>query len=236
MKYVAIGDIHGCLDSLKELLELLNREGYTGDDVMYIFLGDYVDRGPDSKGVIDHLIQFQNKETCAFLMGNHDEMFMEFLRGQYQHGYMLCGGKDTLNSYGLSEFGSTPYMIPAEHRIFFQSMYTKYETPHFFFCHAGIMPGIPFENQLRHDLMWIRNEFLYSVEDHGKVVVHGHTVESTVSPTTWFSRIGLDTGAVFGGHLTAGIFEDDKFVKHYSVKSYYSWEHHSAFANGGMGG
>ena len=227
MKYVAIGDIHGCNRELKELLWVCrDYKNLTGPEVTYVFLGDYGDRGPNTKGVVETLMHFSTIENCVFLMGNHDEMLVDYLRGQYQWGYFQNGGGETLKSYGFDvqekmSGGIATGKFPADHERWFRDLWVKYETPDFFFVHAGIQPHVPFAEQNRHDLMWIRHEFLNSEVDHGKLIIHGHTPGKTIDLRP--NRCNLDTGCVFGGALSAGIFEDGKFIGYAQVKSEFNY-------------
>jgi len=191
-RLLAVGDIHGCRASLEGLLERVS----PSEDDRLIFLGDYIDRGPDGKGVIDILLALARRfPQTVFLKGNHEAMFLDFLAGRNQNLYLANGGTSTLESY-LEEGG---IRVPGPHLDFIQSLPRYYATDHFIFVHAGLRPGIPLEEQREEDLLWIRDDFLDSDYDWGKTVVFGHTP----LPQPFFSttRIGLDTGAVYGRSL-----------------------------------
>lgn len=214
MRYIAIGDIHGCLDELQRLLARLHHYMYK-DNVTWIFLGDYVDRGPNVKGVVDLLLEFAKIHNCVFLKGNHEDMMMD----AYEQGsWMRNGGQDTIRSYE----GDKGEAFKKHLDLFYRRLWMKYETDTHFFCHAGVSPNYELDDQLPVDLLWIRQTFLKSDKDFGKIIVHGHTPESTTSPVIKDNRINIDQGCVFGGRLTALIIEEgsEKFVQ---VDSQFSW-------------
>ncbi len=199
-KYFAIGDIHGCLD---KLLALMNRlDVHWGQDTV-VFMGDYIDRGPDSKGVVDCVLDLRRKhEQIVCLAGNHESMFLNYLDHREEHIFLCNGGRDTLRSYDISpDEQDRRAKLPPEHLQFFETLLPFYETENHLFVHAGVRPGIPMELQDPHDLIWIRHEFFMS--DHGlkKTVVFGHTPFSG-EPFVGEKMIGIDTGAVYGGTLT----------------------------------
>jgi serine/threonine protein phosphatase 1 len=199
-KIFAIGDIHGCLSQLKNMIAAIDPDE-EGDTI--VFMGDYIDRGPDSKGVVDcilHLRERVRKVIC--LMGNHEQMFLEYMHAGAKNDIFLSnGGRATLASYGYDEVtdGET-IMLPDTHKGFLQSLVPYYETGHHIFVHAGLRPGVALEKQDLEDILWIRYEFIYSSYDFGKVVVFGHTPVDR--PLVQENKIGIDTGAVFGGALT----------------------------------
>src|SRR5574337_549574 len=187
MIYV-IGDIHGCLDPLRRLIAQLRPS--EADEV--IFLGDYVDRGPDSKGVIDYLLTLSGRYT--FLMGNHERMFLDFLQGKERALFLYNGGAATLESYGGLR------QIAATHLAFLDRFKPYYETQDYFFVHAGIRPEIPLQQQDERDLLWIREEFYAYSGRFPKTVVFGHTPMREVLMDE--DRIGIDTACVYGNKLT----------------------------------
>ena len=192
-RLLAIGDIHGCLDQLKELMDKVMPT--SGDKV--IFLGDYVDRGPASAGVINYLIEFGIAfPATIFLRGNHEQMFANYLEGHDPAMFLINGGLKTLDSYQHS--GQWP--MPAAHNTFLQDLINCYETEDYIFAHAGLRPDIPLFEQDINDLLWIRQEFISSSYDWGKTVVYGHT--PLKKPFLTETRIGLDTGCVYGRQLT----------------------------------
>lgn len=192
-RLLAIGDIHGCLEQLRALLETVKP---TGEDRL-VFLGDYVDRGPDSAGVIEFLIDFgQSYPGTVFLMGNHEQMFLDSLAGKDISMFLINGGTNTLNSY--EEKNWLP--IPDRHVTFLKNLRFSFVTNQYIFVHAGLRPGVPVEEQKEHDLIWIREDFIASDYNWEKTIVYGHT--PTTTPQLSAKRIGLDTGCVYGRHLT----------------------------------
>lgn len=192
-RLLAIGDIHGCLMQLQTLLGRVQPDA--NDQV--VFLGDYVDRGPDSAGVIDALIDFQEKfPRTVFLCGNHEQMLLDFLAGRNSALFLMNGGHATLASYRARDL----WPPPEAHLIFLNTLKDRYETDRFIFVHAGLRPGIPLADQEQDDLLWIRQDFLSSDYDWGKAVVYGHT--PLQDPLITETRVGLDTGCVYGRMLT----------------------------------
>ena len=160
-RLLAIGDIHGCLDQLKALMEQVMPT--SGDKV--IFLGDYVDRGPASAGVIDYLIEFGTDFPATFfLRGNHEQMFADYLDGHDPAMFLMNGGLKTLDSY--QDSGQWP--MPSAHHTFLQTLSNYHETEDYIFVHAGLRPDIPLSEQDINDLLWIRREFISSNYDWGK--------------------------------------------------------------------
>jgi serine/threonine protein phosphatase 1 len=215
-----IGDIHGCLDKLEQLWDRIDPRP---DKDQLVFLGDYIDRGEDSSGVLDYLLQL--KETylnTIFLMGNHEKMFIDFLAGVDRALFIYNGGESTINSYigrmenawgsvrGISDDEALNLLVPEHHRTFLQELHQYYETENYIMVHAGLRYGIPLEQQSLEDLVWIREEFIYSEEDFGKRVIFGHT--PFVRPLVLENKIGIDTGAVYGNSLTCLILPDLEFV------------------------
>jgi len=176
-------------------------------------LGDYVDRGPSSKKVIDHLVSRGRTHEMRYLKGNHEALLLRFLRDPNTfEDWERVGGAQTLESYGLSpllkEFPRQPselasyfdLALPASHRQFLAKLETSFVCGDFFFVHAGVRPGIPLEKQSELDLLWIRQEFLTYQRDFGKFIVHGHT--PVAQPDIRTNRINIDTGAFATGLLT----------------------------------
>ncbi|AMV73501.1 metallophosphoesterase family protein [Desulfuromonas carbonis] len=192
-RLLAVGDIHGCHELLAQLL----REVGPGADDRLVFLGDYVDRGPDSRGVIDTLLVLVERwPQTIFLRGNHEQMFLDFIDGRASWIFLANGGQQTLDSYGAA----TRNEIPASHQAFLRQLPTSYRCGEFLFVHAGLRPGVAPEDQREEDLLWIRAEFLDSDYDWGQTIVFGHTPQPR--PLLAARRIGLDTGAVYGRQLT----------------------------------
>jgi serine/threonine protein phosphatase 1 len=193
-RLLAIGDIHGCRCALQKLLIRINP---TRQDRI-VFLGDYIDRGPDPRGVVETLLHLQRRvPRSTFLMGNHERMLLDVLDGRNLPLYLANGGLVTLLAY----LDKGHLQLPAAHRHFFNSLQRFHETGKHIFVHAGLRPGYPLRQQTEEDLLWIRDTFLTSTTDWGKTVVFGHT--PLRKPYFGSHRIGLDTGAVYGGTLTA---------------------------------
>jgi serine/threonine protein phosphatase 1 len=216
----AVGDIHGCLDQLVALHERIaqDAEGYAGNKHI-IYLGDFIDRGRSSKGVID-AVRTQIPANCTphYIKGNHDQALLDFLADPETYRvWKGFGAGDTLLSYGVRPplFDSLAPIeaardaliaaMPPEHLDFFRGLELKVEIGGYVFVHAGIRPGVPLSRQLEEDLLWIREEFLSSQTSHEKVVVHGHT--PLTSPVRTSNRISIDTGAYATGILTAAVLE-----------------------------
>lgn len=217
----AVGDIHGRLDLLVKLESLIRRDIESGPPVptSLVFLGDYVDRGPDSREVIEHLMRRQPFCTeQVFLRGNHEQVLLDVLgTGDRLDHWISFGGMETLVSYGLRprlslgaedaaavqrEFAA---MFPEPHLAFLKATQLSYETADHFFVHAGINPQLPLERQRPSDLMWIREPFLASTKQHPKIIVHGHTPvrRAEIHP----NRINIDTGAFVTGRLTCAVID-----------------------------
>jgi serine/threonine protein phosphatase 1 len=219
----AIGDIHGRLDLLDSLIESIRQDDLRrgAAHTRLIFLGDLVDRGPDSAGVIERLMQLRKSGANAtFLLGNHDEIFLRAVSGDIKAARMLTriGGRETILSYGMSPEDYQTYnfeelvrllatLVPREHVEFLSSFEDYIEIGDYLFVHAGIRPGAPISEQRAADLRWIRRDFLDSRADHGKVVVHGHSISDEVDVRA--NRIGIDTGAFASGRLTAVALEKE---------------------------
>lgn len=219
----AIGDIHGQLTELHRVLDLIEADG--GADAHVVFLGDYTDRGPDSKGVIDALIEGRDAgRRWTFLQGNHDRMFRWFMQDYPRQDAHLplelywlhrrLGGDTTLASYGVTFTGQTRQLeihrrareaVPAHHIAFLNDLVLSFETEHAFFCHAGIRPGVPLADQTEHDLLWIRQEFHAAMAPHPKLIIHGHTPVDRASHHG--NRVNLDTGAGYGKPLSVAVVE-----------------------------
>jgi serine/threonine protein phosphatase 1 len=200
-KIFAIGDIHGCLEKLKDLMP---KTGIDNQNDTLIFIGDYIDRGKFSSEVVDHVIRLQKEyKKVVCLRGNHEDMFAHYLEGMNEDMYLNNGGISTLHSYEIILSDDTEERkrkIPAEHRKFFKSLLPYYETEDYIFVHAGMKPGLSLQEQTMHDLLWIRHEFIDAEYDFGKTVVFGHTPLN--NPLINKNMIGIDTGAVYGGKLT----------------------------------
>jgi len=221
----AVGDIHGRADLLDRLFGIigndLDRHPPAGR-VITVFLGDYVDRGPASRGVIDRLISLQERGgDVVLLKGNHEVLFERFLKSgnDDDENYLyINGGMATLSSYGVETAGNrhtaidtmrhlADAAVPDAHKRFLAGLPLSARFGDYFFVHAGVRPGVPLEEQQEDDMLWIRGEFLRYAGDFGAVVVHGHTPVD--APEMLPNRIGIDTGAVFTGRLTSVVLEDE---------------------------
>jgi serine/threonine protein phosphatase 1 len=214
----AVGDVHGCLDQLQALHSLIAEDlaARPAAEAVLVHLGDYVDRGPDSAGVVALLAEgspLANVPTVN-LMGNHEHMMLAALatgEADATDLWLANGGADSLLSWGVPRSAQPKEWasyLPKPHLVFLRDLALRHEVGGYLFVHAGIRPGIPLERQSRHDLMWIREPFLSFQEPFGPVVVHGHTPRQ--EPTVRPNRIGIDTGAVMGGVLTCAVLEDDR--------------------------
>jgi serine/threonine protein phosphatase 1 len=195
-RLLAVGDIHGCLEKLGVLMAKVKPNEH--DTI--VFLGDYINRGSESKGVIDFLLDFKISVPSVFLLGNHEKMLLDYIATQ-NPSFLINGGDKTLESYNCQDIRD----MPVSHLAFYKELLPYYETNDYIFVHAGLKPGLPLKDQHIDDLVWIRDEFLYSKYDWGKVVVYGHTINRL--PIVLNNRIGLDTGCVYPltegyGHLS----------------------------------
>jgi serine/threonine protein phosphatase 1 len=213
----AIGDVHGCLDRLVALHEAIAEDiaARPAENTTLVHLGDYVDRGCDSAQVIDWLINRPPvpADNIVNLMGNHELMMLSAVAGLDPEAaglWMVNGGADSLLSWGIScavAPAQWATRIPRQHLIFLRDLALSHRIGPYLFVHAGIRPGVPLDQQSRQDLLWIREPFLSSQDDHGAVIVHGHTPKR--EPVVLANRIAIDTGAVLGGDLTCVVLEAD---------------------------
>jgi serine/threonine protein phosphatase 1 len=211
----AIGDIHGCIDPLKSLMTAIARDARrTSEEVSLVFLGDYVDRGPDAKGVVDYLLGVASEFKTYFVRGNHDQALLDFIADPQSYlGWKDFGAGETLRSYGVAAPETLHEdtlialrdgllrALPETHLHFFSHLLPLVEIGDYVLVHAGIDPIKPLAQQNARDLMEIRETFLSSDADFGKVVVHGHTPGG--SPVHRDNRICIDTGVYITGKLTA---------------------------------
>ena len=218
----AVGDIHGCLGLLRTLHERIagDAERHPGRRHVIVYLGDYVDRGLDSRGVIDLLLA---EPLAGFerihIKGNHEDTVLRFLEDeQVGPGWLTYGGAPTLYSYGIQPPDSAAdanglvrarrelaQKLPPDHLAFLRDLVLTHEEGGYLFVHAGLRPAVPLESQDPEDLMWIRDEFLRSDDDFGRIVVHGHSI--TDEPEVRANRIGIDTGAFASGRLTCLVLD-----------------------------
>lgn len=220
----AIGDVHGRLDLLDDLMAQIRREMAERPTrhVLLVFLGDLIDRGPSSAQVLEQLrtLNIDGVRT-AFLLGNHEEVLVRILDGDTSliPSWLQFGGAQCLQSYGVDlrrirrraeddVLAIVRSAIPQSHREFLRRFVDTCRFGDYLFVHAGIRPGVPIEEQLQTDLRWIREPFLLDDTDHGCIVVHGHTISEKVEERP--NRIGVDTGAYRTGVLTALAIEGDE--------------------------
>ncbi|MCY3995982.1 MAG: metallophosphoesterase [Rhodobacter sp.] len=228
MRIYAIGDIHGQADMLRAAHERIatDRAACGDPTAEVIHLGDFCDRGPNTAGVIQILVDgVAAGEPWRMLLGNHDRLFRGFVRNasvrdnvlHRDFTWMSCalGGETTLRSYGLFDINGHSAkriqarlleLIPGSHITFLEKLESMVEYDELAFVHAGILPGVSLSRQLEDDLVWIRDEFLLDTGDHGKLIVHGHS--AIHSPTHYGNRVNLDTGAGYFRRLTVAVFED----------------------------
>ncbi len=197
-----IGDIHGCSDELDRLLEVLS----PGSADTVCFLGDYIDRGPSPRRVIERLIRLQAEgPACIFLRGNHEDMFLAYLGldGAYGQAFLWNGGGATLASYLIDEHAgvATGRLLPPSHLEFLVGLRTYARLGHFFCVHAGVRPSRPLSEQREEDMLWIREEFIDREHPFDCTVLYGHTPHRDVRLHLPY-KIGLDTGVVYGNRLS----------------------------------
>jgi serine/threonine protein phosphatase 1 len=225
MRSYAIGDIHGHLSLLLRAHDLIAADMARNGAAPVIHLGDLVDRGPDCRGVIDLLLEGQARgEDWVVLKGNHDRMFSLFLadpaaqdpglRAGLSYLHPRIGGAATLASYGVANPADRPVAlvhadaiaaVPAAHHAYLQALPDRFVRGEVVYVHAGIRPGIPLADQTETDLVWIREPFLSDRRDHGALIVHGHTALDAA--THYGNRVNLDSGAAYGGPLSAVAIE-----------------------------
>ena len=213
-KFVAIGDIHGCVLTVKKLLEDILQQH---KDRKFVFVGDYIDRGPDAKKTIDYLIEFSKSNSCVFLRGNHEQMLLDFQDGVSSIGsWQRNGGKQTYLNY-MNE--KKKFELPYQHYHFFRNTRLFFDSSEFFFVHAGLDPECSIQEsisneQFHYDFMWTR-EHLHESNNWEKTVVFGHTPVN--EPINKNKMIGIDTGCVYKhlpglGRLTAVLLPEKEFI------------------------
>jgi serine/threonine protein phosphatase 1 len=225
VRIYAISDIHGRADLLQQMFAVIDRDLTTLGSMraIHVFLGDYIDRGPDSCRTIDLLIERGRKHESVFLKGNHEAFLFDVLKDPSQlQNWKQYGGLQTLTSYGLRPplnpdsaeqlelIRQLAVAIPAHQRRFFNSLRLHFVCGDFFFVHAGVKPGVALARQQEQDLLWIREEFLTSEERFGKYIVHGHT--PVREPEIRFNRANIDTGAYATGNLTLLTIQGDSLL------------------------
>jgi len=215
-----IGDIHGRSDLLDHMVAAIKRDlgPHPSDESLTVTLGDYVDRGPDSRGVIERLMRNPFSMPYVALRGNHEQLFVSFLTTpSVGPTWRELGGLETLHSYGVAvgswmmgksfEEAAQAFRaaVPESHLKFLLSLKNSLTVGNYFICHAGVRPGVPLDRQQAEDLLWIREGFLASKKSFGKIVVHGHT--PCEQPEILPNRINVDTGAYATGRLTCLVAE-----------------------------
>ena len=219
LRIYAIGDVHGCINQLRNMIAKIDAEQalFPSKNHKIIFLGDYVDRGPENRKVIDYLIELKNSDRdVVFLRGNHDHKVLLFLKEPKRTGqdFLKWGGDATLRDYGIdinnydtlneaSEAFATK--LPKAHKSFLKALEYSFSVDDYFFCHAGVRPDVPLLEQTKHDLCWIRADFLFHDEPFEKVIIHGHTIVD--EPEVKSNRINVDTCCYGTGRLTAVVLE-----------------------------
>ena len=215
----AVGDIHGRLDLFEALIAAIEEDDASASpaETTVILLGDLVDRGPDSAGVVARAREWQHRRKVRILAGNHEEMFLKsFEKIEMLRHFLRFGGRETVLSYGIDRAtyqgasveevqAMMERAVPAEDRRFIEGFEDMIAIGDYLFVHAGIAPDVPIEEQRRQDLRWIREPFLSHEGRFGAIVVHGHTICD--DPEDCGNRIGVDTGAYISGRLTALVLE-----------------------------
>ena len=219
----AVGDVHGQADLLRKLFSRIDADlqAYPIAESVQVFLGDYIDRGPHSREVLDLLIARRRRHTMLYLKGNHETYAAQFLSNpSILSDWKRVGGITTLLSYGVTPASGDDLpeqcdtaeafrrALPDSHHRFIHSLALSFTCGDYFFAHAGVRPGVPLRRQSQHDLLWIREEFLLHEEGFGKIVVHGHTPAK--KPDVRPNRINIDTGAYATGRLTCLVLEGDQ--------------------------
>ncbi len=215
----AIGDVHGRLDLLEDLYGKVTAHPLVNEAErrVLVHLGDYVDRGPDSKGVIERVRKGLRGFENIALKGNHEALMLDFLDGKPDAEWWVrdgMGGAEALQSFGVDpltafrDLAETRAKIGDETVAWLRALKLSYREGGYFFTHAGVKPGVPIEEQSPEDLIWIRGEFTRSKRDFGARVVHGHS--PSPQPEIKKNRIGIDTGAVWTGHLTAALIDPER--------------------------
>ena len=222
IRIYAVGDIHGRADLLARTLKQIDADLETKAPAgtIEVFLGDYVDRGPASREVLELLIERESTHRSVFLKGNHESLLTRFQTDpSILDGWQRLGGLETIMSYGVTPSINADEVeqarlavaftraFPDSHRRFLGNLKPSFTCGDYFFVHAGVRPGVPLTEQLEDDLLWIRQEFLLHEEEFSKIVVHGHT--PVLQPDIRPNRINIDTGAYATGRLTCVVLEAD---------------------------
>ncbi len=209
-KTFVIGDIHGCHETFERLLGKISP--VAGEDTIVI-LGDMINRGPESKEVIETLIKLRHENhQLITLKGNHEVMFLDYLSGKNRNFFLVNGGEMTLKSYGIADPFSkkTINKIPADHIKFLRNLLPYWQDETYIYVHAGLKPGIKLTKQPNRWLYWAKKDFIEEQHDYGKKVIFGHTTFK--EPLIQKSKVGIDTGAAYGNKLTCLILPDFEFI------------------------
>lgn len=204
----AVGDVHGSLGKLQQLIERCEAHA-AGRPMGFVFLGDYIDRGPQSSGVIDYLLKLRSRrgDAVVALQGNHEAMALGAIDGSGTAALWFAqGGLATLASYGVA----SPRELPRAHIDWMRALPLSHDDGRRFFVHAGVDPQTPLAAQSPNTMLWIREPFLSHDGDYGRLIVHGHTPLPSGLPDLRTNRLNLDTAAVFGGPLTAAAFDESQ--------------------------
>lgn len=225
----AVGDVHGCLTQLDHMLAAIEADiaAHPAEATYIVMLGDLIDRGPDSRGVIERLLHYRHPAAeLVLLAGNHEEFLLRIMAGtpDLLHRWLDFGGSEFVSSYGerperlfamedLEAAAAIRRIVPERHRAFVEGFGDSFRFGDYLFVHAGIRPGVPLQRQTANDLRWIREPFLSDRHDHGFVVIHGHTIAEKIVERA--NRIGIDTGAYRTGVLTAAVIdgEERRFIQ-----------------------
>jgi serine/threonine protein phosphatase 1 len=219
LRLYAIGDVHGRADLLKRLFALIDADlaRRPTEDALHVMLGDYIDRGPASRQVVDLVLARAAQHELVALKGNHDALLLQALDDPAKMGdWLMMQGVETLASYGLTSAtvggkrlsalaAALAAALPDAHRQFFADLKPSFSCGDFFFVHAGVRPGVELKRQKEDDMIWIRQDFLRHDGDFGKIIIHGHTPVRDVERRK--NRIGIDTAAYATGKLTALVIE-----------------------------
>jgi serine/threonine protein phosphatase 1 len=221
VRIYAVGDVHGRADLLDQVFSRIDSDlaAYSDCHPIQVFLGDYIDRGPYSRAVLECLVKRSSTHEIICLKGNHETYIFQFLQKPTALAeWRQLGGLETLMSYGLKPSvnadaaeqvelaNALAAVLPNEHRRFLRTLSSSFTCGDFFCVHAGVKPGVPLKKQREEDLLWIRDDFLRCEDDFGKIIVHGHTPvrEPDIRP----NRVNIDTGAYATGRLTCLIIEN----------------------------
>ncbi|TPQ30220.1 serine/threonine protein phosphatase [Bradyrhizobium guangdongense] len=225
IRIYAISDVHGCADLLQQMFAVIDRDLSTigSKRAIHVFMGDYIDRGPDSRRTIDLLIDRGRKHESVFLKGNHESFLLDALgNSSLLQDWRQYGGLQTLSSYGLQPslnpdsveqaklIEQLAVAMPEQHLRFLKALRPRFVCGDFFFVHAGVKPGISLSKQQEHDMLWIREEFLQHEKRYEKYIIHGHT--PVQQPDIRSNRANIDTGAYATGNLTLLTIQGDRLL------------------------